>query len=113
MFSQSLLNRFKTRVNVPDNWETIDVCWEWNANKDRDGYGRISDRKKQYKSHRVSWEICYGPIPEGLLVLHKCDNPSCVNPNHLFLGTHKDNTIDMFNKGRENVSIRVKMEDQS
>jgi len=107
MFDQSLLNRFSSRVNVPDNWEeNINLCWNWVANKDRDGYGRISQgAKKQHKAHRVAWEIYFGPIPFDMLVLHKCDHPPCVNPYHLFLGTHKDNSEDMVNKGRTNPCI--------
>lgn len=103
MLDKRLLNRFSSRVNVPEDWvENLEKCWIWIANTDRDGYGRISLKGFQYKAHRISWEIYNGPILNGLLVLHKCDNPSCVNPNHLFLGTHKDNSFDMVNKGRSN-----------
>lgn len=77
-----------------------DSCWEWCGNLDRHGYGYFKFKRKHRKAHRVSWEIHYGPIPEGLGVLHRCDNPSCCNPNHLFLGTHQDNMDDMIAKGR-------------
>lgn len=74
-------------------------CWLWIANANRTGYGCLSD-SKQRLAHRISWEIHRGPIPEGLYVLHKCDVPICVNPEHLFLGTHQDNMDDMVRKGR-------------
>src|SRR5258708_7787002 len=80
-------------------------CWLWCAGKTHDGYGRFNYRNKNNKSkhimaHRFMWELINGAIPEGLLVLHSCDNPSCVNPKHLFLGTHVDNMQDMVSKGR-------------
>ena len=75
-------------------------CWEWTASKDRQGYGYFGFRGKTWKSHRVSWVIHNGEIPSGLLVCHKCDHPSCVNPAHLFLGTHTDNMRDAIKKGR-------------
>ena len=71
-------------------------CWEWQGRKDKGGYGRLDARL----AHRVAWELLEGPIPENLCVLHSCDNPSCVNPYHLFLGTQKDNVADMIAKGR-------------
>lgn len=79
-----------------------DGCWEWKANKHIFGYGLIFDEvgKKPKTAHRVSWEIHQGSIPKGLCVLHKCDNPSCVRPDHLFLGTHQENMIDKTRKGR-------------
>lgn len=78
-------------------------CWNWKRATSR-GYGKVSinssKNNKYIQSHRVSWMIHKGPIPEGLLVLHKCDNRICTNPDHLFLGTTKDNAVDRKNKGR-------------
>ena len=76
-------------------------CWEWDGTV-RTGYGRFYVNGKMQSAHRVSWEIHNGPI-NGFLVLHKCDNTSCVNPEHLFLGTQKDNVRDMWEKQRAKV----------
>lgn len=81
-----------------------DGCWEWTAvrlnKKASRAYGRFTIHRRQYLAHRVSWTISNGPIPPLLGVLHRCDNPQCVNPDHLFLGTHVDNMRDMWNKGK-------------
>lgn len=78
-----------------------DECWEWTSPRWEQGYGAYKTGGKMYKAHRVMWEKAHGmPIPDGLLVCHTCDNPPCVNPAHLFLGTHVDNGQDMSQKGR-------------
>lgn len=77
-------------------------CWEWKSCTHKGGYGLLTYRSKMYLAHRISWQIHFGPIPKGMFVLHKCDNPVCTNPNHLFLGTQADNMKDMFAKGRGN-----------
>ncbi len=81
-------------------------CWEWKGSF-RGKYGQIRVNKKQYSAHRFSW-ILHNGHPGDLWVLHKCDNVKCVNPNHLFLGTAKENTHDMINKGRKPIGTNHK-----
>ena len=87
-------------------WEKVccypGECWEWLGGRHPAGYGRINVDGKNKAAHRVSWEINQGPIPIGLCVLHKCDNPGCVNPDHLWVDTQAANNKDMFAKGRNN-----------
>ena len=75
-------------------------CWEWQRTKNQDGYGRVKVFGVLKSAHRVAYELYTGDIPFGLQVLHSCDNPSCVNPEHLWLGTIKDNNVDKSTKGR-------------
>ena len=90
--------RFWSKVKKSDP----DKCWEWTATFDkRSGYGKISTTKhRNMAAHRASYEIHNSSIDNTLCVLHKCDNPTCVNPDHLFLGTKQDNNLDKLSKGR-------------
>lgn len=78
-------------------------CEEWQGQRDHHGYGRVRGPSKdgRLRAHRVAWERVYGPIPQGLEVLHRCDNPPCCRVEHLFLGTRRDNHQDKVNKGRQ------------
>jgi len=84
-------------------------CWEWTGYKDELGRGQFHVwKEKTYRVHRFMYELVNGKIPDGMCVCHECDNPSCVNPDHLFLGTHQDNMMDMNSKGRHAKGEQVK-----
>lgn len=93
--------RFWSRVTKTE------ACWIWNGPKTRDGYGRLMYQDKTtVRAHRLSYLLNVGPIAEGMCVLHRCDNPSCVNPGHLYVGTHHDNASDRDIRGRGNIPSR-------
>jgi len=103
----SLATRFWSKVRRGEP----NACWPWTGSTDGRGYGHLSAYPKgsPLKAPRVAWEIANGPIPDGMLVRHKCDNPPCVNPAHLELGTQKDNTRDTSARGRLNPKSRLNL----
>jgi hypothetical protein len=93
----SRAERFWAKVQKSDG------CWLWTAAARKNGYGIFAERRprsRTYSAHRLSYELTFGPISSGLSVLHRCDNRRCVRPDHLFLGTARENTQDMIAKGR-------------
>lgn len=89
--------RFWSHVEV----KRLDECWEWMAYRDKEGYGRANfGFQGLHRTHRMAWTICFGLIPDAIRVLHKCDNPPCCNPCHLFTGTQAENIEDMRKKRR-------------
>jgi DNA-binding XRE family transcriptional regulator len=84
-------------------------CWVWMGSTQVRGYGEISSNNRKLLAHRASYEAFVGKIPKGIYVCHACDNVSCVNPNHLFLGTQKQNLQDMANKGRSTRGVKNPM----
>lgn len=96
--------RFMKWVTVPEN---MTGCWAWlGSSLKSSGHGQWrSAAGKPELAHRAAWRLLKGPIPDGMCVLHRCDNPFCVNPAHLFIGTQSDNALDMWNKGRANPGV--------
>src|SRR3990167_1102674 len=98
---ESKLENFKTKIRFYKKVRKLNRCWIWKGGKNKTGYGRFFFKNRLWSSHRCMWEMTNGDIPKGMNVLHRCDNPSCVNPEHLFLGTQKDNMSDCIKKGRK------------
>ena len=97
---------FWRRVDASDG---PDACWPWTRSRFDAGYGCVWADGRAQKAHRIAWRFVHGPIPEGARILHRCDNPPCCNPNHLFAGSMRDNTLDMVAKGRHGGTVRRKL----
>lgn len=96
-----LEERFWDQVKKTDDAES---CWEWTGSGNAKGYGHIfgGTERGSLRANRVAWELAHGPIPDGMLICHKCDNPKCCRADHLFLGTYDANNKDRARKGRSN-----------
>lgn len=97
------------RKNTPEDfWNRLEAegdCRVWPLAKTHNGYGLVGYQGAQLRAHRLAWVLTHGEIPDGMMVLHKCDNPPCCNPDHLFLGTQMDNMRDRHEKGRDPVRL--------
>jgi len=99
--SEETIQRFNSHIKYTD------ACWEWTG-AIRGGYGAVVINKKCYRAHRVAWVIRFGDIPNGMCVCHHCDNPRCVRPDHLWLGTQQENQEDKIRKGRQSHALARK-----
>lgn len=100
------INKVSKEKEVERFWSRIPHqiegdCWEWQGRINQDGYGQFDHNNSCSSSHRYVWKLFYGDIPDGMVICHKCDNPPCCNPAHLFLGTVWDNVRDRDLKGRQ------------
>jgi hypothetical protein len=100
---EGLIEKIQSEISVDEK-----ECHNWTGLKNKRGYGKIRFKNKHYRAHRLSYEVFMGAIADGLYVCHTCDNPSCVNPKHLFLGTDMDNKKDMVKKNRQNNQYTIK-----
>lgn len=101
--AKPVLPRFLAGIQA----ESGSDCWIWKGCRNWANYGTMRKNGKNAFTHRIAWEIYKGEIPKGLFVLHRCDNPPCCNPEHLFLGTPQDNSRDMTAKGRHHYKLRA------
>ena len=91
----------QARLEKESRLDPATGCLLWEGTKGKDGYGRLClSKRKRRLTHRLAWESIFGPIPDGLCILHHCDTPACINPYHLFPGTQLDNVVDRNAKGR-------------
>jgi predicted XRE-type DNA-binding protein len=96
---ETFFKRINKHGPIPQHAPKLGKCWVWTGCKQSDGYGTVRFNLKNMVAHRLAYMLCVGSI-DGTQILHKCDNPACCRPSHLFPGTHSDNMQDMWNKNR-------------
>jgi hypothetical protein len=99
---RSLEFRLKQKIEIK-----LNGCWEWKGYRGPKGYGEIQINHEKVRTHRLSFLIYKGEIPEGQIIMHLCDNPPCLNPDHLKLGTIRENNLDSYKKGRSKRKLKV------
>lgn len=97
----TISSEVKTRLLAKIKKDSVSGCWNWTASVDTHGYGHMRADGKVRLAHRLSYEAHRGPIPKGMQVCHHCDNRTCLNPSHLFIGTWRDNMMDKLSKNRQ------------
>ncbi len=98
------------RIPLSKFWDYVEqteTCWLWKGTRYPTGYGRLGGGNNGRYAHRVAYELCHGPFPQHMKILHHCDNPPCVRPDHLFLGTDADNVRDKVEKGRQGLTAKL------
>lgn len=100
-WTENEVSWFWSRVTNVGNYA---VCWAWLGHKDKHGRGHFRIGGGKQSAHHIVWQLYHSPIPEGMMICHRCDNSGCLNPDHMFLGTAWDNTHDMIQKGRDRFS---------
>lgn len=113
VFSEQATIKFWAKVDKTPGHGPKGECWIWTACTNKFGYGQLGVQRKHWRAHRFGYTLQVGPIPEGLHVLHDCDNPPCVRGSHLFLGTDADNTKDKMKKGRQKATPRKYKDEQT
>lgn len=100
-YARAVAKSTSDRIRFESQVEETDSCWEWVGLRSSENYGTFYLNRTYVRAHRFAFELVHGPIPAGHVICHRCDNPPCVNPAHLFSGTQKDNMQDMVAKGRK------------
>lgn len=105
MAKKFTVEQFWKRIKIKD----VNECWDWLSSLDTSGYGQLTISYQNQRAHRIAWEITHGEIPKDKMVLHKCNNKKCCNPNHLYIGDHANNMTDLASTHRQGISTGGKL----